>query len=388
MTGHVRRRGARSWELKFDLGTDSLTGRRLTRFHSFKGTKREADIELAKLVAAAATGGYTDPSKATVGEFLDRWERDWAVGNVSPKTIERYREIIKKHIKPHIGSLKVQKLRALHLQELYRKLLADGRAPGVGLAPRTVGHVHRVLHRSLGHAAQWGVVHQNVATLLSPPPVESAEVEILRADDVKAVLTGLRGQRLHMIATLGLATGMRRGELLALRWKDVDFDRGRVQVEQSIETTKEGGTRFKPPKTKHGRRAITLPKSTVALLRAHWKAQQEGRLALGMGRAAADDLVFSKQEGEPLDPDAISKEWTALIGKLNGVPKVKLHSLRHTHASQLIASGLDVLTISRRLGHSTPTITLAVYGHLFSNTDDVAAQVMEAALTFGTDGEH
>src|SRR5689334_1006378 len=130
MSGHVRRRGAKSWELKFDLGRDPLTGKRQVRYHSFKGTKRQAEVELAKLIAAHSKGEYVDPSRTTVAEFLDRWERDWAAVNVSPKTLERYSELLRNHVRPHVGGTAVQKLQPVHLSELYGKLLREGGAKG------------------------------------------------------------------------------------------------------------------------------------------------------------------------------------------------------------------------------------------------------------------
>jgi integrase len=179
-----------------------------------------------------------------------------------------------------------------------------------------------------------------------------------------------------MIALMGLTTGMRRGELLALRWRDVDLDGASLRVEQSLEQTK-SGLRFKEPKTKHGRRTIGLAASVVAELRSHRKLQQEQRLRLGMGKIPEDGLVLSKWDGSPRSPNSTTKEWTRAVKELN-LPKISLHALRHTHASQLIASGMDVL-ISRRLGHGSPMITLGVYGHRFKKTDDRAVQAMEAA---------
>jgi integrase len=370
--GSIRQRGRQSWELKFDLGRDPVTGKRRIRYHSFKGTKRAAQLELTQLLSAHAKGEYIDPSRVTTSEFLDRWERDWASINVSPKTFERYSELLRKHVRPHIGILPIQKVRPTDLNELYAKLLRSG------LAARTVGHVHRVVHRALVHALQWSVVHRNVSDLVSPPRVASTEIELLTPAQVQIVLHTLEGRTIYPILVMALATGMRRGELLALRWKDVNLDGGSVQVEQSLEQTK-SGLRFKSPKTKHGRRSITLPPSAVTVLRDHWKAQQERRLTLGMGKALDNSLVFATWEGKPRSPSSVTKEWSLAIAATK-LPRVTLHSLRHTHASHLIASGMDVLTISRRLGHGSPTITLAVYGHLFPNTDDRAAQIMEAAL--------
>jgi integrase len=371
MTGHIRRRGKQSWELKLDIGNDPATGKRRIRYHSFKGTKREASIELARLVSANAKGEYVDPSKLTVSEFVQRWLRDWAEANTSNKTITRYEQLLRKHVCSALGNLPIQKLRASHLQERYAALARGG------LADRTRLHVHRVIHRMLRHATQWGVVHQNVATLVDAPTVAAKEVNALSAADVRAVLERLRGRSLFPIASLALATGMRRGELLGLRWQDVDLDGAKVRVERSLEQTTRGGLVFKAPKTRHGRRAITLPPSSVAELRAHWRAQQEQRLALGLGKAPDDAPVFATWDGSVRSPNGFTKEWSLAMSKAGLA--ITFHSLRHTHASTLIAAGLDVLTISRRLGHGSPTITLAVYGHLF-RPDDRAAQVMEAAL--------
>lgn len=381
MTGHIRRRGQSSWELKFDIEPDPATGKRRIRYASFRGTKRQAEIELARLVSEHAAGESVDPSKLTIGDFLDRWQRDWATNNVSAKTAERYAELLRKHVKARIGTQAIQKLKPLALTELYSALLKDGHSEGRGLAPRTVGHVHRVLRRALGHAQLWGIIRQNPAAQVSPPRVEGAEIQTLTPGQWRTVLQKLQGRNLHLIALTLLGTGMRRGELCALRWRDLDLDRARLRIEQSLEQTK-AGLRFKAPKTKHGRRTITLAPLLVAALRDHWKAQGEHRLRLGMGKAPADSLVFARWDGEPRHPDALTKEWSVAM-KAIGLD-VTLHSLRHTHASQLIASGMDVLTISRRLGHGSPTITLGVYGHLFADSGDRAAQIIEAAFDTAT----
>jgi integrase len=376
MTGHIRRRGEHSWELKFDLGTDSLTGKRLTRYHSFKGTKRDAEKELVRLKAAVDRGEYVDPSKLTLGEFLDRWEA-WAATQVSAKTLERYRELAKHHVRPHLGFGNIQKLRPVNFAELYGKL-QRAKPEGAGLAPLTIGHVHRLMHRVLGYAVKWGVIVTNPVTVADPPRVQRREIDILAPDEIKAILHGLRGKSLYPVAVIALATGMRRGEIVALRWGDVDLEAGTIRIERSLEQT---GTSlvFKEPKTKAGRRAIAIPPSIVMELRNHWRQQQEIRLALGLGKATSDDLVVPRFDGRPWPPDRLSTTWPKTIARLK-LPKVSLHALRHTHASQLIAAGLDVVTVSRRLGHSNPTVTLNVYAHLFGNTDERAAAAVEAVL--------
>lgn len=376
MTGHIRKRGAKSWELKFDLGTDPLTGERRIRYHSFKGSKRHAELELARLVTAASTGDYIDPSKITLGEFLDRWEA-WAATQVSAKTLERYKELAKHHVRPHLGAAGVQKLKAVHFAELYGKLQRS-KPEGAGLAPRTVGHVHRLLHRVLGHAGKWGLIASNPVAAAEPPRIERTEIAILAPGEIKSVLQALRGKPLYPIAVLALATGARRGELAALNWGALDLEHAKVRIERSVEETT-AGLAFKGPKTKAGRRVVSIPPSVVTELRHHWRAQQEQRLALGLGKATDEDLVFARADGSAWPPDSLSNEWARMV-RLLKLPKITLHALRHTHVSQLIASGLDVVTVSRRIGHANPVITLSVYSHLFGNTDERAAAVVETAL--------
>jgi len=269
MAGHIRRRGERSWELKFDIGTDPTTGQRRIRYHSFKGTKREAQAELVRLKASANRGDYVDASKVRLGDFLDRWEA-WAATQVSAKTLERYAELLRHHVRPHLGEARIQRLRTVDFAALYGKL-QQAKPAGAGLAPRTVGHVHRLLHRAFGHAVKWSVITANPVSAAEPPRVVRPEIKILSPEEIKSVLGALRapaprpGQNarapnhpLYRIALIGLATGLRRGEIAALRWSDIDLDGGKIGVERSLEQTN-GGLAFKPPKTKAGRRTISVP---------------------------------------------------------------------------------------------------------------------------------
>jgi integrase len=382
--GNITQRGKSSWRLKFDIEPDPVTGERRTRYKTIKGGKRAAQSELRRLLNEVDEGQFIDPVRTTVSEYLERWDRDWAAVQVSPKTSERYAELMRKHVQPHIGSIAIQKLKPADLAELYAKLLREGRGRDndgepQGLAPRTVGHVHRVLHRALGHAQRWQIVSTNVASVVAPPKVESTEVAIWTQEQTADALSKLKDRPIYPIAALAVGTGMRRGEILALRWKDLDLDGAKVRVEQSLEATK-AGLRIKAPKTKHSRRAISLSGWTVEVLRAHRVEALKTALALGIGRLPDDGLVFGKPEdGSPRNPGTISTDWTRAVRALD-LPPVSFHGLRHTHASQLIAAGLDVLTISRRLGHGSPTVTLSVYGHMFGNTDDRAAQIMDAAF--------
>jgi integrase len=176
-----------------------------------------------------------------------------------------------------------------------------------------------------------------------------------------------------------LFTGMRLGEVLALRERHVDLDRGAIEVREALEETKVHGVRFKSTKTEAGHRTITLPTIVIELLREHRRGLMETRLKLGLGRRGPEDLLFAAAEGNPLRTTAVSKAWADLASRM-GMPEVTFHSLRHTHASQLIAQGIDIVTISKRLGHANPRITLAIYAHLFATDDSKAAAAINAAL--------
>lgn len=291
---------------------------------------------------------------------------------MSLKTRERYGELAERQIIPHLGGTKLQRLMPEHLQQWHGALVA------AGLSPRTVGHAHRVLHFVLQCAVKNRTLARNVATVHAPPKVEEGEIEILGADQIADALAKLGDHTLYPIVSLALATGMRRGELLGLQWGDTDLDGGTVRVERSVEETK-AGLRLKPPKTKRGRRNITLPSEAVVMLRAHKIQTMKIRLALGMGNIAPDTLVFSTVEGDLLRPRNVSKAWWRARSALK-LPRVSFHAFRHSHASMLIRAGVDVLTVSRRLGHANASITLNVYGHLIEGADAAAAKAIEGML--------
>jgi integrase len=364
MSGHIRRSGKASWELKFNVAGK-------TQYRSFKGTKREAIAEMTRLTASALAGNYVDANKITVGEFLDTWLRTWVASNVSGKTADRYAEEAQRYIVPHIGTLQLQQLRPIAVNELYAKLLREGGRNGGKLSPRSVGNTHRLLRSALERAVEWGIIAQNPTDKVHAPRCEATEIEILDEVGIKALLDTLRGTSLYMVAVLGLATGMRRGEMLALRWQDVEGDK--IKVERSLEQSRRG-LRFKSTKTHAGRRTISIPAAVVAELRKYRLEQQQRWLALGVGRIRDDDLILATWHGQARKPVALSKDWH------NEVENVTLHALRHTHASQLIAAGMDVVSVARRLGHAKPSVTLNTYSHLFANSDDRAAAIMQAAF--------
>jgi len=376
--GHIRRRGLHSWELKFDVGCGP-DGKRKIQYVAFRGSKRDAQAKLTQLLAAVGQGDYVEPSKATVADFVrgrvDQWE---AAGNISARTAQRYRQLLKNQIEPHIGAKLLQKLSRLDVEGWHTMLCNSGKVRGKGgLAPRTIGHAHRVLGKALRDAEKDNLVVKNATELQRAPKATDEEMVIVQ--DVPGLVAKLSGFRLRVQAMVSLFTGMRLGEVLALRGSRVDFDGKVIQVREALEQTKAHGIRFKKPKSKAGRRDITLPDILVDALREHRKAQLELQMRLGAGRLPDDALLFADIEGKPLSPNAHSAAWADFAESI-GMPEVTFHSLRHTHASQLIDAGVDIVTISKRLGHAKPDITLRIYAHLFRKDDSKAAAAINATL--------
>jgi integrase len=352
---------------------DPATGKRKRQWHSFTGTKKEAQAERIKLLAAINAGTAIEPTKVTVANFVrarvDQWE---AAGDITAKTAQRYRQLIENQMAPHLGAKPLQKLSRLDV-EAWHTVLRNG-----GLAARTIRQAHRVLGKALSEAERDTLVAKNVCRQQRAPKVAHSEMTIVQ--DVPGFVDKLRGSRLYILATVALFTGMRLGEILALRWSRIDLDRGVIEVREALEETKAFGVRFKAPKSKAGRRDVTLPDILVDVLREHRKATLELRLQLGLGKLPPDALLFANLEGQPQRPSNVSSDWGDFAQRI-GIPEITFHALRHTHASQLIAQGVDIVTISQRLGHAKPNITLATYAHMFHTDDSKAAAAINAALS-------
>ncbi len=378
MKGHIQRRG-KSWRLKFDIGNDPQTGERRVRYRTVRGGKRDAQRELNRVLAEVEDNKYFDTGRLTVGQYLDRWLADYASVNVSPKTYERYEEVVEKHLKPALGNPQIGKLRPLDIQTYYSEALRSGRLNGKGgLSARTVHHHHRILFQALRQAVRWEVITRNPAEAAKPPSPETREINYLQPDELIALLRFTKSTRLHVPVLLAATTGLRRGEVLGLRWKDIDLDKGWLTVTQALEQTR-SGLRFKAPKTKRSRRTVTLPQITGAALRDHRIAQMKERLALGLGKPPGEEVVFTRYDGEPVNPRNFSKEFDRIV-KRSGVRRITFHGLRHTHLTNLLRANVHPKIASERAGHSSVSITLDIYSHVIPGLQDEVAQTVDTML--------
>jgi integrase len=372
MRGHLRERVPGHWAIILDLH-DPATGKRRRKWHSFAGTKRQAQIECARLISEMKGGTYLEPSKTTFAQFLERW-LDHVRSQVSPRSHERYCEIVRKNIVPALGSVFLNKLRPAQISAVYSKALASGRRDGKGgLAPTTVVYMHRLIKQALGQAVRWELLTRNVADAVDPPKVERGSLTTYDMAQTVRLLDELRGSRLRLPVLLGVMCGLRRGEIVALRWSHIDLAAGKMAVVESAEQTA-GGVRYKPPKSGRGR-TVALSAMVLTELRQHRLAQAEELLRLGV-RASDATFVYTRQDGEPMQPRSLSQMWSTITTTL---PRIRFHDLRHAHATHMLAAGVHPKVASERLGHSRVGITLDLYSHVLPGMqEDAAARVDEA----------
>ena len=382
MRGNITRRGRESYRLKFDLprGPD---GKRRYQVVTYRGKRRDAEKKLSELLTTLDRGTFVEPSKTTIAEHvrarIDQWE---AVGAIGSKTAERYGELLDGQISPHLGGKVMQQLKPIDIEAWHTTLRTKGRKDGAGgVGAHTIRSAHRVLSKALRDAVRFDLAMRNVAGKegQTAPRMSPEEIEIIPAEKIGDVIEKLRGRAIFAKAIVSLFTGVRRGELLALRWPNVDLDGKVVRIREALEQTKAHGIRFKATKTNSGRRDIELPDIVVDTLRDLKRQQLEQRFAMGAGKLPDDALVFPALNGGPQSPRSLSGDWRETASAI-GVAGINFHALRHTHASMLIDASIDIVRISKRLGHASPNITLQVYAHLFNKRDSKSAAAINAAL--------
>lgn len=359
MRGSIFKRG-NLWTVQLERDRDPLTGKRRREWHSGYHTKREAEAARIELLSRLQRGEHVAPRKWTFSEYLtERW-LPTRESQLAPSTFESYGGNVRHHIVPGIGSARLQGLSADVLTRFYGELLASG------LSARTVRYIHAIVHKALADALSWGFVVRNVADAASPPSNKAAKAPPPRtwsATELRAFLDSTRSGRLHPLWRVLASTGARRGEALRMRWPDVDL----------------GGRELAIPVTKSGRgRSVALDPDTVDVLREHRKRQLTERLAWGPAYADGGH-VFAREDGVPYSPDYVTRAFREAVAS-SGVPRIRLHDLRHTWASLALAAGVNPKVVSERLGHATVSFTLDTYSHVMPGLQEDAAARVAALL--------
>jgi integrase len=375
MRGHIKERSPGRFAIVVDT-RDPQTGKRRRKWVSFSGTLRGARIECARLVTEMKSGAYVDATRETIAAFLDRWIEHMQ-GQVSPRSLERYAELCRNNIVPLLGAIPLAKLQPAQISQAYAKALASGRRDGTGgLSARTVHHMHRVLREALQQAVRWQLLARNPADAVRPPKVERKQMQTLDAEATVALIEAARGTNLFMPILLGVLCGLRRGEVTALRWRSVDLDRGQLSVTASTEQTNRG---IREKETKSGKaRTVALPSLIVDELRRHRVAQAEGLLQAGV-RLTDDHHIVAREDGQPLQPRSLTHAFMKFV-RQHSLPLVRLHDLRHSHATHMLAAGVHPKVAQERLGHSSVSVTIDLYSHVLPGMQAEAVSRVDAVL--------
>ena len=373
MKGHIAKKGRRYYPVT--EGKDPKTGQRKRVWHRGHDLKRDAQAALTELLAAQQSGTYVAPNRKTLGEFLSEWV-ETRKDSIEATTAENYRHQLSYVLDHEISTRKLQELNPMQLSVLYAELSENGqkRGPG-GLSAKSVRNVHGVISKALGDAVKWGQLARNPATHAELPKHRRREMKTWTADQVKTFLQAEKDEPEFALWVLATHTGMRRGELLGLRWDSVADNR--LSITQTLVTV-DGQPTLKEPKTAAGRRSIELDEYTAGVLKAHRAAQARERFRAG---SAYQDhgLVFCREDGTPEKPDRITRLF-ASRAKAVGLPSIRFHDLRHSFASLALTSGVHPKIVSERLGHSQISQTLDTYSHVTPQMDRDVAEAVAGML--------
>ena len=371
MRGHITRRAKGSYTIVVNLGADRETGRRRQQWVTVRGTKKDAERRLSELLSQLDGGTFVRPRRITVGEYLQQWLGDYAELHCAPKTIESYRQVIGSHLVPEVGGIKLVDLEARDLQAMFAKKRESG------LSARTVRYLYSLMSQVLRYAVRQGILSRNVAQNTEPPKMEHRELNTIRPEQINVFLEAAKETPHYALFYLLLHTGLRRGEALALKWKNVDMGLASLGVQAYLSVTLSlskvaGKTCIREPKTSSGKRRVALPPSLTLVLQQHRLKQQESFALLGK-TLTDEDYVFCHHDGTPLDPSTVSHSFAHALRKA-GLPPMPLHGLRHSHATLLLQAGTHPRVVMERLGHSSIRVTLDTYSHVVGGLQESAAQ--------------
>jgi integrase len=387
MTGTIVKRpnraGRARWAYVFDLGKDDSGKRRQLTKSGFE-SKRQAEVALAKAIVEHREKPATAAEKPmpTFAEFFERWHRDVVTRAHSRKTAERSHELAQYTIRL-FGEAPLDQLTSEQLTADVNSLLDHGgrvtkeHPHGRPLSPKTVRHIAFLVQACIQQAVDWDILLRNPMKKVRKPKVPRRRPAVVDRGGFERLLEIAAGLTIYPVIVLAMATGMRRGELLALEWRDLDWERGILEVSKSLEQTKQG-LRIKSTKSGATRR-FSIPAGAIEVLRQHKREQDEHRSLYGADYAGRN-LIFARRDGEYYSPDKMGTRIRAAM-KRAGLMGVSLHSLRHSHASELLSKGAPITAVSERLGHASPNITLSIYSHALPSDNEAAAKLWNDAMS-------
>lgn len=366
------------------VGRDPSTGK-LKRVFFYGKTRQEVAEKLAKALNDIRQGTFADPGKLTVGEWLDIWLWDYKRNSIRPTTWDSYEIMVRCHLKPNIGHIKLKDLRPEHLQHLYNQYnekVKEGK-----ISSTTVRYIHAVIHGALEQALKNNLVVRNVSEATTLPQERKKEIHTLTMEQITQLFSAIENDRLFPAIMLELTTGLRRGELLGLRWQDVDLNTGVLTVRRNLvriknHESKEGEKKtklvFQEPKTEASRRTIPIAQQALEELKRH-KARQEQEKLLAGPLYQDNDLVFCTEKGLPIDPRNFTRHFDILL-KRAGIPHIRFHDTRHTFATLMLELGEHPKVVQQMLGHSKIAVTLDTYTHVPLDLEKRAAEKLNQAL--------
>jgi integrase len=370
MRGHIKKRGKDSYSVVVSVGRDPGTGKYKYQWLTVQGTKRDAERRLSEVLHQLDSGSFVKPGKVTVAEYLGRWLEEYAKPNLSPRGYERYAGVVRRYLIPEMGNVQLTRLKPEHIQKHYSCLQSKGLSAG------TVRYHHAVIHKALQTAVKWGMLGRNVADGVDAPRSRRNDMQTWDDFEVRHFLEAARSSPYYALFHTALFTGMRRSELLALQWRDIDLYE--IHVSRSLHQLRDGSYVFTQPKSAKSRRTIALSPSSVLTLMEH-KEKQAGVQAVLGASLKQDDLVFSTGEGRPLRPNTITRAW-AVMAKKAGVKPIRLHDARHTHASLMLKQGVHPKIVQERLGHASIQMTLDTYSHVAPGLQQAAAEAFDRVV--------
>lgn len=365
MRGSVVKRG-KKYSIVIFMGTDE-NGKKKQKWMSGFNTKKEAEKGLNRVLYEIDNNTFVNTDKILLRDYMNDWFENHVLNNLKKTTSDGYKNIIDKRINVHLGHIPLSKLKPIQIQNFYDKQLREGRADGNGgLSATTVIQTHRVLRKALNRAEKLQVIGRNPADFVELPKKQKYYAQILYEEDIPEFLDAFRDMDIFVAVMLALTLGLRRGEVLGLRWEDVDYKNNTISINQTI-THGKNGLIFTTPKTESSRRTILVSEKLIELLKEHRKEQEA--LRKFFGRAYLEnDLVNCREDGSPITPSALSHKFTTRL-KSKGLKHIRFHDLRHTNATLMLKHNISAKVASSRLGHSTIGITMDLYSHVIKSME-------------------